>query len=73
MREELHYLRIGIHGDDLADGAGDVHDYDFDVVFKDRATELESLLPEKIASAYWGLIDKTAWVGLGESEDRAEL
>ena len=29
--------------------------------------------PEKIASAYWGLIDKTAWVGLGESEDRAEL
>src|SRR5882672_2140239 len=30
-------------------------------------------LPEKIASAYSGLIDKTACVGLGESEDRAEL
>ena len=29
--------------------------------------------PEKMASAYSGLIDKTAWVGLGESEDRAEL
>jgi len=42
-------------------------------VFEDRATELESFFPEKIASAYLGLMDKTAWVGLGESENRAEL
>src|ERR1035438_204518 len=31
------------------------------------------LLPSNIAFAYTGLMDKTAWVGFGELEDRAEL